>query len=63
MNTYRNIGRNDVLGLSASFTYKWKQKLTFTATVNLRQGFLESEALQQSSSVSSMVVILISVIL
>jgi outer membrane cobalamin receptor len=48
LNTFQNIGRNDALGLSLSFTKKWQQKLTLTATVNLRRSYLKSVALQRT---------------
>jgi len=49
MNTYRNIGRSDLLGMYFSVNWKWKQKLSATVTSNFRQSWFESESLQQSN--------------
>jgi outer membrane cobalamin receptor len=48
LNTYKNIGHNDVLGLSFSFTWKWQQKFTINSTITFRENYMESKALQQS---------------
>jgi hypothetical protein len=45
--TYRNIGKNEVVGLSVSLSGKWQQKLSITITGNIRHITLESVALQQ----------------
>jgi len=47
LNTYRNLGRKEMLGLSSSLTWKWRQKLSFTTTLNFIHWYLKSIALQQ----------------
>lgn len=47
LNTWRNLGKNDVWGSAASVTGKWT-KLSLTVTVNVRRLELESKALQLS---------------